>query len=61
MLPGYDDEPTPKQLAEYRARLRKMSDAQLIREGKDGAYMCSPEANLGRPPRRSDFPYVLRT
>lgn len=32
MLPGYNDEPTPEQLEEYRQRLRKMDDAALIRE-----------------------------
>lgn len=36
----------------YRARLRKMTDEELIREGKAGRYMCSPIANLGKPPRK---------
>jgi hypothetical protein len=36
----------------YRARLRKMTDEELIREGKAGRYMCSPTANLGKPPRK---------
>jgi len=31
-------------------RLRKMTDAELLRFGKDNRYMCSPYANLGKPP-----------
>jgi hypothetical protein len=38
-------------LEEYRARLRKMTDEELIREGKAGRYLCSPAANFGKPPR----------
>ena len=33
-----------------RARLRKMTDAELLRFGKDNRYMCSPYANLRKPP-----------
>ena len=36
----------------YRARLRNLSDEELIREGKAGRYMCSPLANFGKPPRK---------
>jgi hypothetical protein len=36
----------------YRARLRKMTDEELIREGEARRYMCSPMANLGKPPRK---------
>jgi hypothetical protein len=36
----------------YRARLRKMSDEELIRHGKAGRYLCSPMANFGKPPRK---------
>ena len=32
-------------------RLRKMSDEELIREGRAARYMCSPAANFGKPPR----------
>jgi hypothetical protein len=32
--------------------LRKMTDEELIREGKTGRYMCSPMANFGKPPRK---------
>ena len=35
-----------------RARLRKMSDEELIRHGKAARYMCSSAANLGKPPRK---------
>jgi hypothetical protein len=38
-------------LDELRARLRKMTDAELIAFGKAARYMCSPAANLGKPPR----------
>jgi hypothetical protein len=33
-----------------RERLRRMTDAELQRFGKDNRYMCSPYANLGKPP-----------
>jgi hypothetical protein len=36
---------------ELRARLRKMTDAELLRCGKDARFMCSPGANFGKPPR----------
>jgi hypothetical protein len=32
-----------------RERLRKMSDAELLRFGKDNRYMDRPYANLGKP------------
>jgi hypothetical protein len=34
-----------------RARLRRMPDVELIRFGKDARYMCSPWANMNKPPR----------
>ena len=34
-----------------RERLRKMSDEELIREGRAARYMCSPATNFGQPPR----------
>jgi hypothetical protein len=40
-------------LEQLRARLRKMTDADLLRFGKAGKYMCSPEANMGKPPRKA--------
>jgi hypothetical protein len=44
-------------LDELRARLRKMTDAELIAFGKAARYMCSPAANLGQPPRE---PFVIQ-
>lgn len=38
-------------LDELRQRLRKMDDAALLRWGRAGVFMCSPEANFGHPPR----------
>jgi hypothetical protein len=34
-----------------REKLRKLSDAELVREGKAARYMCSPATNFGKPPR----------
>ena len=32
-------------------RLREMADKKLLELGRDAKYMCSPRANLERPPR----------
>jgi hypothetical protein len=37
-------------IEQLRARLRKMSDKELIQFGKDVRYLCSPEASFGKPP-----------
>jgi hypothetical protein len=37
-----------------RERLRKMSNEELRKFGKASASMCSPKANLGKPPN-GDF------
>ena len=42
---------------DLRERLRKMTDAELLRFGKDNRYMCSPYANLGKPPLE---PFVIQ-
>jgi len=34
-----------------RARLRKMSDEEWIREGRAALYMCAPATNFVKPPR----------
>ena len=34
-----------------RERLRKMSDEELIREGRAARYLCSLATNFGKPPR----------
>lgn len=44
-------------LNELRARLRKMSYEELLRHGKASAFMCSPRANRGKPPRE---PFVIQ-
>lgn len=36
-----------------RERLRKMSDVELLEFGKAARYMCSPAANLDKPPREA--------
>jgi len=33
-----------------RARLRSLSDVQLIEYGKNCAFLCSPKQNFGKPP-----------
>jgi len=38
-------------LEELRARLHKMTDAELRSFGKAAKFMCSPGANLAKPPR----------
>ena len=35
-----------------RARLRKMSDQELLRYGQAAKSMCLPSAYFGRPPRQ---------
>ena len=39
-------------LEALRTRLRRMSDRDLLRFGKSVRYMCTPEANLGKEPRK---------
>lgn len=54
-MPRYDlsqlDGNSPLDLNALRARLAKMSDAELRGFGKAASYMCSPKANLGEPPK----------
>jgi hypothetical protein len=42
---------------ELRARLARMDDRALREYGRAAAYMCTPYANLGQPPRK---PFVLQ-
>jgi hypothetical protein len=35
---------------DLRARLRKMTDEKLREFGEAARYMCTPKANLGKPP-----------
>ena len=40
-------------LEQIRARLQKLTDEQLINFGQSARYMCSPKANMGKPPLES--------
>jgi hypothetical protein len=40
-------------LEQLRARLRKMTDSELRHFGRAARFMCSPSANLGKPPREA--------
>jgi hypothetical protein len=42
---------------ELRERLARMSDRALLEFGRAAAYMCTPYANLGKPPRK---PFVMQ-
>ena len=42
----------PLQLDEVRARLQKMSDADLLRFPRAAASLCGPDAHFGHPPRQ---------
>jgi hypothetical protein len=42
----------PLQLESVRARLKKMSDADLLRFGKAAASLCQPGNQFGDPPRQ---------
>ena len=44
-----DTEFAPDDLAELRARLRRMSNVELLSFEAAAKYMCSPEANYGTP------------
>jgi hypothetical protein len=39
-------------LGALRARLRRMSDGELLRFGRAARYMCWPAANHGKEPRQ---------
>jgi hypothetical protein len=40
-------------IEKLRERLRRMTDEELREFGKAAAYMVSPKANLGKPPREA--------
>jgi hypothetical protein len=48
---GIGFKPDVVEVTELRERLQKMSEAELLAFGKDAKYMCSPRANIGKPPR----------
>jgi hypothetical protein len=47
MSVGFDDFDEEKE----RGRLRKLSDEELIREGKAARSLCDPRGRNGKPPR----------
>jgi hypothetical protein len=40
-------------LEQLRARLRKMTDEELLWFGKAAQYMVTPWANMGKPPKKN--------
>ena len=48
---------TPTDRIGLRERLRRMTDEQLREFGRACVYMCSPKANLGKPPLE---PFVIQ-
>jgi hypothetical protein len=47
----------PKTVLTAQTSSQKVNDAELLRFGQAAKYMCSPEANLGHPPRE---PFVIQ-
>jgi hypothetical protein len=47
----------PTDRNEVRERLRRMNDERLHEFGRACVYMCSPKANLGKPPLE---PFVIQ-
>jgi hypothetical protein len=45
---------TELDIAQLRERLRKMTEDELRKFGRSARYMCSPTANMGKPPDK-DF------
>jgi|GEM_PF-2652493 len=43
----------PIDLEEFRARLRRMTDAELLKYRRAGRSFCSLKANFGKPPRET--------
>ncbi len=50
-MQGIGFKPDDVEVTELRERLHKMNDTELLAFGKAAKYMCSPRANLGKPPR----------
>jgi hypothetical protein len=42
---------SPVDLEQLRTRLVRMTNAELLRFGKAARFMCTPQANIGKPPR----------
>jgi hypothetical protein len=47
---GFSGNESEVDLEGLRTRLRKMNDQELRRFGLAARFMCSPGANLGKPP-----------
>jgi hypothetical protein len=45
-------------LEKHRERMRNMTDKQLLEYGQACRYMCTPEANLGKPPQESSVVHL---
>jgi hypothetical protein len=45
-------------LEKHRERIRNMTDKQLLEHGRACRYMCTPEANLGKPPQESSVVHL---
>ena len=45
-------------LEKHRERLREMTGKQLLERGRACRYMCTPEANLGKPPQESSVTHL---
>ncbi len=50
---GFSNKDGEVDLESLRARLRKMDDEELRRYGRAAKSMCSPEANMRKPPRQT--------
>jgi len=44
---------SPLDLHALRSRLEAMDTAALVRFGQASAFMCSPQANMGKEPREA--------
>jgi hypothetical protein len=50
---GFSTNENEVDLESLRARLRKMTDAELAHDIRAGESLCSPQANFGKPPRQT--------
>ena len=50
---GFSGTDNEVDLESLRARLREMSDAELLRFGRAAKSMCSPDAYFGQAPRQT--------
>jgi hypothetical protein len=50
---GFSSSDNEIDLEGLRARLRKMTDSELLRYGRAAKSMCSPDAYFGQAPRQA--------